>query len=308
VLVFRHTDPPWPPILPLGSYWGHSGVRGVALDPVFVSSWPSPWKAKLPKSSESETATTLQPQALFIHAISARAILVLSYTHRFRMAAWSLCPFMSHLVSRSSYGAIWCRHQKQNLEHTSLHVLTRDTSTPDSNALATPIWAQRRRSSATKVAHGSGNIIKSNFGWVVIGRWFRCRATFSDACKLRCRTTTQQTPPVVFSMNYVWPEHVEWSGWCRTWGKTWWWWNVGNWRKYGVWREVLFWASKSPRKSPALEHSVGKKVTWGHDGLLPSAFAAGGLLATHLVPPLFGSKSGVVMLKFDQNFTFHIEK
>ena len=48
-----------------------------------------------------------------------------------------------------------------------------------------------------------------------------------------------------------------------------------------------------PRKAHAslpLEHSVGKKVTWGHGGLLPSAYEAGGLLATHLVAPCSGRK------------------
>jgi len=75
---------------------------------------------------------------------------------------------------------------------------------------------------APSVPLGSGNIIKGNFGWVVAGRRFRCRATFSDACKLQCCSTTQQTPPLVFRMNGAWPEHVEWRAWCRKWGKTWW--------------------------------------------------------------------------------------
>ena len=205
------------------------------------------------------------------------------------MAAWSLCPFMYHLVSRSRQGAIWCRRQKKNLEHTLLDALMRDTATTDSNIIGTPICAQRRRPSATKVARGSGNSIKSNFGWVVVGRWFRCRATFSDTCKLRCCSTTQQPPPLVFKMNGAWPEHVEWTAWCRTWGKTWLWWNVRNRRKYGVWREVLFRASKSSHKSPATTHR-GKKVTWGHGGPFPFVLAPGGLLATHLVAPCSGRK------------------
>ena len=48
-----------------------------------------------------------------------------------------------------------------------------------------------------------------------------------------------------------------------------------------------------PRKAHASllpEHSVGKKVTRGHGGPLHSAFASGGLLATHLVAPCSGRK------------------
>ena len=117
-------------------------------------------------------------------------------------------------------------------------------------------WNTHMGAAATAQCDESGSWIRKHYRsqlWMGggRGRWFRCRATFSDTCKLRCCSTTQQNPPLVFRMNGAWPEHVEWTAWCRTWGKTWWWWNVGNRRKYGVWREVLFRAAKSPRKFPA---------------------------------------------------------
>ena len=74
-----------------------------------MSSWPSSRKAKASESSESPTTPLLQPQALILHATSARTMLTLYYIHRSHALVWPLYPvsFLSDGISNE--GAIWCQ-------------------------------------------------------------------------------------------------------------------------------------------------------------------------------------------------------
>ena len=76
-------------------------------------------KKKTFKTSESPTTTPLQPQSLFLHAMSAHTILLLCYIHRSHVLVWPLYLVSFLSGNRSNEGAIWFRHQKQDVGHSS---------------------------------------------------------------------------------------------------------------------------------------------------------------------------------------------
>ena len=163
MILYSPFNPPWPALLPLGSCWGQFGAKGSVLDPIFASSWPSLWKEKASESSESPTTTILQPQPLFLHAISARTMLIWHCIHRSHVLVRPLSPVSFLSGSRSNEGAIWCRHQTRDVGHSFLDKLWRDATIPHFSACGTHTWAQRRLISATEVMHGPRKSIRTNF-------------------------------------------------------------------------------------------------------------------------------------------------
>ena len=182
MILYSPFNPPWPALLPLGSCWGQFGAKGSVLGPIFASSWPSLWKEKASESSESPTTTILQPQALILHATLALRILIWYCIHWSHLLAWSFYQVSFVSGGRSNEGAIWCRHQKQDVGHSFLDKLWRDATIPHFSARGIYTWAQRRLISATEVMHGPRKSIRTNFrmGGVMgvvttLGHISRCR-------------------------------------------------------------------------------------------------------------------------------------
>ena len=141
------------------------------MAPIFVSLWPSPWKAKTSESSESPTTIPFKPQPLFLHATSTRTMLILYCIHRSHVLVRPLSPVSFLLGSRSNEGAIWCRHQTRDFGNSFLDRLSRNATTYHTNARGTYRWALQRRLSATGGTHRQRNSIRTNFGWVVTWGW-----------------------------------------------------------------------------------------------------------------------------------------
>ena len=133
------------------------------MGPIFVSLWPSPWKAKTSESSKSPTTTPFKPQPLFLHAISARTMLILYYIHRSHVLVWPLSPVSFLSGGRSNEGEIWCRHQTRDFGNSFLYELSRNATTPHTQMRLVYIWVKRRRLSATEVVHGPHKSIRTNF-------------------------------------------------------------------------------------------------------------------------------------------------
>ena len=82
------------------------------------------------ESSKSPTTTPFKPQPLFLHAISARTMLILYYIHRSHVLVWPLSPVSFLSGGRSNEGEIWCRHQTRDFGNSFLYELSRNATTP----------------------------------------------------------------------------------------------------------------------------------------------------------------------------------
>ena len=130
------------------------------------------------ESSESPPTSTLQPQSCMMHAMPAHYILLLCHHSRPHALVWPFYRILSVWNSRRRDGASRRNYQKHNLGYGLFDRFRRNTDSPNSNTLNIHAWAQRRWPSATEGVHGTGNITRVNFGWVVRARWFRRLAAF----------------------------------------------------------------------------------------------------------------------------------
>ena len=132
------------------------------MGPIFVSLWPSPWKAKTSESSKSPTTTPFKPQPLFLHAISARTMLILYYIHRSHVLVWPLSP-----VSFLSGGRSNEVKSGADIRHGTLGIVfsmnCQEMPPPPTQMRLVYIWVKRRRLSATEVVHGPHKSIRTNF-------------------------------------------------------------------------------------------------------------------------------------------------
>ena len=303
MLLYTLPHPPWASIHPLGSHRKRFGAKGLVVGVIFVSSWPSPWKAKASKSSESPTTSLLHPQAPILHAISARTILILYNSHRVHVLVWPLYPVSFLSGGRSNKGAMWCRHQTRDFVKRLLDELQRDAADPQSNALIMHTWLQQRRLSATEVAHGPQNNIRTNFGWVV---WWGCYwlwGTFCGASTHRRPAIAHQSLPAIFRKASGWSECVRWPGrYC----------TPGEHGRDGTSETVekfrsdandLFKSQKGKRKSPAASQRC-KRLLRGYGAPQFWLLSMDSTSATHLVAPFVERNGFRFMKKFDAIFSF----